>query len=207
MMPLLLVLNLVAPGLLGAAPPLPAVFSQADANPCENTDVVPATDTQRELTLEQFGVAVEIPENYRAILRNDGSVQVVDPGTYNLIRCEATGGNPLGRGYAELVIRGVAAPAEQALEATVRESVDADLPDTARAQPQRCISPYPLADQRGYLVQTPTRRHAEFWIEPNLGSDITVLETSCDCAGMVERLTNVLERTTLLTAAAAAGAS
>lgn len=176
---------------------MPPVLAQAD-NPCQNTDAVLPTETMRRLELEQFGVAVMIPENYRAMLLNSGAVQVLDPGTYNLIRCEAIGGDPLGRGYSSLLIRGESAEANQSLEAAVRADVYAERPETATGPPSQCISPYPLGERQGYLVQPPTQRHAEFWIEPEVGADITVLETSCDCAGMVERLTEVLDRTTLL---------
>lgn len=192
MFSLLLAFTLVTPP---RAVPDPIAQAQA---PCENTDTVAAADDLRELRLEQFGVAIEIPENYRAILLNNGSVQVVDPGTYNLIRCAATGGDPLGRGYSELLIRGASASSGQSLEATVRAAVERDRPDSVTGPPNQCISPYPLEDQSGYLVQTPTQRHAEFWVEPAIGSDITVIETTCDCSGMVERLVNVLDRTTLL---------
>jgi hypothetical protein len=177
---------------------VPSTLVAQTNNPCQDTEPVPAADTLRELELDQFGVAVMIPENYRAILRNDGSVQIVDPGTYNLIRCEAMGGNPLGRGFADLVIRGETAQPEQTLEAAVREDVYSRRPSTTPGPPNQCISPYPLGDKRGYLVQAPNQYHAEYWVEPNIGSDITVIETSCDCPGMVEWLITVLDRTTLL---------
>lgn len=177
---------------------VPSTLVAQTNNPCQETEVVPAADTLRELELKQLGVAIMIPENYRAILRNDGSVQVVDPGTYNLIRCEIMGGNPLGRGFADLVIRGEAVQPEQSLESTVREDRYSSWPSSAADPPNQCISPYPLGEKRGYLVQSPTGRHAEYWIKPNIGSDITVIETSCDCPEMVERLITVLDRTTLL---------
>lgn len=180
-------------------PSLPPAIPVAQAdNPCENTDTVLPSEEMRELTLEQFGISVMIPENYRAILLNNGAVQIVDPGTYNLIRCEAMGGDPLGRGYSELLIRGESRPDDMSLEDLVRDDVYSEIPGNVPQRMNSCISPYPFADQQGYLVQTPTQRHAEFWMQPNVGSDVTVLETSCDCQGMVERLIEVLDRTTLL---------
>lgn len=174
--------------------PAPTLLAQAE-DPCQNTDYVQPSTAMRELTLEQFGISVMIPENYRAILRNDGSVQVVNPGIYNLIRCEVTGGDPLGRGFSELVIRQATPLTGEPLEATVNEAV---LPDQGR--PGTCVSPYPLAGKQGYLVQTSTRHHAEYRLEPYVGADITVIETSCDCSGMTERLVEVLGRTELLEA-------
>lgn len=176
----------------------PEPLDQAES-PCQNTDTVAPSEDRRELELEQFGIAVMIPENYRAILLNDGSVQIVDPGTYNLIRCEAIGGDPLGRGYSELLIRSVSTAGERSLKEVVREQVYRDR-SVADGRPTQCISPYPWEEQQGYLVQTPTRRHAEFWFRPVISSEVTVIETTCDCTGMVERLVDVLERTTLLAA-------
>jgi len=178
-------------GLNVAIAPTPAqVVAQAES-PCQNTDAVLPSDDRRRLSLEQFGVSVMIPENYRAILRNDGSVQVVDPGTYNLIRCEAIGGNPLGRGFSDLVIRQVMPAADQPLAATVTEAVSPDRP----RQSAPCVSPYPLEGQQGYLVTTMTARHAEYWVNPETSEGITVFETSCDCSGMTDRLVDVLSRT------------
>ena len=178
---------------------LPATsVAQAQAPaPCRDTDTVAPTAERRSLRLAQFGITVEIPDNYRAILRNDGSVQVVDPGTYNLIRCEILGGDPLGRGYSELVIRSAEATEADSLEATVREDVYAG-PNRNAITTQACITPYPFKDQQGYLVQSGSGRHAEFWLEPQVGADVVVLETSCDCSGMVDRLLSVLDRTELL---------
>jgi hypothetical protein len=185
---------------------LPAITVAQANNPCENTDTVLPSDEMRELTLEQFGISVMIPENYRAILLNNGAVQIVDPGTYNLIRCEAMGGDPLGRGYSELLIRSESLPDDMSLEDRVRDDVYSEVPSNIPQRVNSCISPYPFADQQGYLVQTPTQRHAEFWLQPEAGPDVTVIETNCDCQGMVERLIEVLGRTTLLSSAEASSA-
>jgi hypothetical protein len=48
-----------------SSPPT-ARLTQAEV-PCANTDSVPPSDAMRELALEQFGISVMIPENYRAI--------------------------------------------------------------------------------------------------------------------------------------------
>jgi len=196
----MLSLFLTAISTLTTQPPAPTVLAQSE-NPCQNTDTVLPADEMRQLRLDDFGVSIMIPENYRAILRNDGSVEVVDQGTYNLIRCEAIGGDPLGRGYSSLMIRSVSAPTDESLEAIVREDVYSEVPESVPARSNQCISPYPFEDRQGYLVQTPTQRHAEFWVEPAIGPDITVIETSCDCTGMVDRLIDVLGRTDLMSAA------
>lgn len=180
---------------LGLALTSSPTFTLAQASDaCQNTEAVQPSDEMRRLNLEQFGVAVMIPANYRAILRNDGSVQIVDPGTYNLIRCEATGGDPLGRGFSDLVIRQVTPETARSLEDTVSRAVS----PTGSRSGSMCISPYPLDGQQGYLVQTMTERHAEYWVEPSVGSGITVFETSCDCSGMTDRMVDVLGRTDLL---------
>lgn len=83
-----------AAALTGANGALAAAAIAQEENPCDHTAVVAASETTRRLTLTQFGIALEIPENFRAMLRSDGSVEVMDPGTYRLFRCQAMGGPP-----------------------------------------------------------------------------------------------------------------
>ena len=168
-------------------------IAQAD-DPCQNTSAVSPSESLRQLELEQFGIAVMIPENYRAILFNNGTVRIVDPGTYNLFRCRAIGGNPLGRGFTDLLIRSEPMPANQSLEAIVQETIVND---------RYCTSSYSMDNQDGLLVQSCSSvrfsdMHAEFWVQSPVTDDIIVIETTCDCPGMADYLTEVLEQTTFL---------
>jgi hypothetical protein len=59
---------------------------------CGNTDPVEASSATRTLKLDKFGIQIKIPTNYRSVLLNDGSVAVLDPGSYEAVRCAAPHG-------------------------------------------------------------------------------------------------------------------
>jgi hypothetical protein len=59
---------------------------------CGNTGEVQASKTSRTVELKKFGIKIKIPSNYRTILRNDGSVMIVDPDSYEAIKCAAPRG-------------------------------------------------------------------------------------------------------------------
>jgi hypothetical protein len=59
---------------------------------CGNTDEVQASTTSRTVELKKFGIKIKIPSNYRTMLRNDGSVMILDPGSYEAVRCAAPRG-------------------------------------------------------------------------------------------------------------------
>ena len=74
------VLGLVAGAIAGF--PLPA-----EAQVCRaGSPVAPSVET-REFRSDRFGVAFQIPANYRAMLRSDGDVTFHDPATFEFIQC------------------------------------------------------------------------------------------------------------------------
>ena len=120
----------------GLLPSPPAI---AQSGYCADPGPIPAAETTRELDLPQFGVTLTIPSNFRSILRNNGVVEIVNPGTYQVLTCVAQGGQALGRGYASIIVRSI-----------VNNSENLEL------QPVCCskipafkgsISPYALGDQ------------------------------------------------------------
>ena len=58
---------------------------------CPDTANPPPARTLREVQLKQFGIKVQVPANYRTLLRNDGTVSILAPGDFNLIQCLAKG--------------------------------------------------------------------------------------------------------------------
>lgn len=52
-----------------------------------NYTVVPASQNSRLYRNESLGFSVSIPENYRTIARNDGTVEIVDPATFEFVQC------------------------------------------------------------------------------------------------------------------------
>ena len=60
-------------------------------NNLESLDAQPSKTT-RTIELKKFGIKIKIPSNYRTMLLNDGSVSIVDPATFEAIRCKAQHG-------------------------------------------------------------------------------------------------------------------
>lgn len=159
---------------------------------CDDPGSIPAAETTKNVELEQFGIELTIPSNYRAMLLNNGNVKIVDPGTYELLSCIAKGGKALGRGYAQTLVRTVENPNNLEL----RQLVERNSKDSQE------ISPYTFDSKQGYLVvQSPTDRpvgipdsHAAFWVDVNNVPSAVVISKSCDCSGMRESLVSLLER-------------
>ncbi|MBE9111846.1 hypothetical protein IQ273_20780 [Nodosilinea sp. LEGE 07298] len=159
---------------------------------CDDPGAVEAADTTRDLELEQFGVELAIPSNFRAMLLNNGTVKIVDPGTYELLVCVARGGKALGRGYAQTRVRTVENPdsldLRQLVEQTIRENQE--------------ISPYTFDGQQGYLATRESSdqpvgipdSYAALWIDTDDAPGAVVISTSCDCSGQRDRLLSLLER-------------
>jgi len=161
----------------------------AQSGYCTDPGPIPAAETTRPLELPQFGVTLTIPSNFRSILRNNGAVEIVNPGTYQVLTCVAQGGQALGRGYASIIVRSVTNSENLELQQFVEQNT--------RLQGQ--ISSYALGDQSGYLVQSRSDSSAQFWFKPVNHSEVVVISAGCDCKGMRDRLVSILDRSSLFT--------
>lgn len=179
-------LTTVLVNIFGLLPSPPAI---AQSGYCPDPGPIPAAETTRELELPQFGVTLTIPSNFRSILRNNGAVEIVNPGTYQVLTCVAQGRQALGRGYASIIVRSVNDSENLELQHFVEQNT--------RLQGQ--ISPYALGDQPGYLVQSRSDINAQFWFKPLDRSDVVVIAAGCDCKGMYDRLVSILDWSSLLT--------
>ena len=172
-----------------------AAIAQPDAY-CDDPGAMEAADTTRDLELEQFGVELAIPSNFRAILLNNGTVKIVDPGTFELLACIARGGEALGRGYAQTRVRAVENPDNLELRQLVEQNI----------RENQAISPYQLDGQPGYLVAQASNgqpvgipdSYAAFWLETDEAPGAVVISRSCDCSGQRDRLIALLERSSAL---------
>lgn len=63
---------------------------------CPSTEHIPASTSTRTVQLAQFGVEITIPENFRAVAREDGSVSILDPYEFNHLQCLSQGLPVLG---------------------------------------------------------------------------------------------------------------
>lgn len=92
-----------------------------------------APQETRIIDLEQFGIRMKIPQNHRAMLRDDGSVQIIDEATYAVFRCNAIEPNLCyGGGYSFLELRLLPNSKNSLLERRVGERLSGD----------NCYSPF-----------------------------------------------------------------
>lgn len=66
---------------------IPSVVSQ---EACKGTDAESPAQTTRTVKLQQYGLQVTIPSNFRTLKRDNGT-WIIDPGTYNLLQCTDQG--------------------------------------------------------------------------------------------------------------------
>ncbi|MBD2415730.1 hypothetical protein FACHB389_25680 [Nostoc calcicola FACHB-389] len=58
----------------------------------------------RNIVLDKFGISMKIPANYRAISMADGTVDIVDGGTYEEFVCRAKNPGAGGEGYYSITV-------------------------------------------------------------------------------------------------------
>ena len=68
--------------------------NQKNSQSCNNIEAFAEepSKTTKTIKLEKFGIKIKIPSNYRTMLLNDGSVNIVDPYTFHALRCKAQHG-------------------------------------------------------------------------------------------------------------------
>ena len=150
------------------------------------------SEYQRSVELLQFGVAVQIPENYRALLRNDGIVWILDPTTYDLIVCWAQGG-PGGGGIYAPTIRDIPNPNNLPLEVIVSDFID---PGYSSEQYSSAVG------LSGILVKSgPQSRgfvRATFFTQVPGIQDVVEIGILCDCDVAIEDVIDFVESVSLL---------
>ncbi|MBD2472647.1 hypothetical protein H6G90_34425 [Nostoc sp. FACHB-145] len=82
----------------------PALAQRKEPVDC-NFNVEEASNINRTVRLDKFGITIDIPLNFRAMSRVDGSVEFLDNGTYQLFNCLAKNPGAAGaRGYAAIKV-------------------------------------------------------------------------------------------------------
>lgn len=158
---------------------------------CPDPGPIPAADATRSLALPQFGLNLTIPANFRSILRSNGAVEIVNPGTYQVLNCVAQGGQALGRGYSSTIVRSLPNPEQISLQQFVEQNTRLN----------GSITPYVWNGKQGYLVRSRLDRSAQFWLNPKTTPEVVVISSGCDCRGMFDRLLALLEVSNLLESA------
>jgi hypothetical protein len=160
-------------------------ISQALPQKCvEDGTYEPATTTTRTVKLPEFGLQIDIPENYRTLKRDRNNVEILHPDDYAFITCIASGGEGLGYGYYSEYITLESASAEDKIREAVSNGATAN--------------PYNQGIFSGHIITFSSERSA-FGRSKFLGTignndRIFSVYASCDCDTEMEDLTRLMAR-------------
>lgn len=171
-----------------------AAYSQARS--CiliHQTNEVPSS-TFRIVRLEKFGIQVRVPENYRAMLNQDGSVSILHPDDFAMLQCIAQGGYG-GRGYysesIELVKPDPLLSLREQAVWSVGYNYDAWQNKISTAE-QIIEYNHPLLS--GYIVTSTIGNSVAFMGSIAGKGEILQVNVNCDCYTSVEDIITLLSR-------------
>ena len=161
-------------------------------------DYEPAAETLRTLELPNFGIAVEIPSNYRAMLRQNGEVEILHPDDFAMLQCLAQGGAG-AHGYYSETIQLVTPDPDLSLREQAIWSVGYGFDENDNRIPAYAdIVEYNQGDLSGYIVQS-LSGYAVTFLGTYPGSrQLLEVSAGCDCSVEIEDVTEVLSRIMLL---------
>ena len=151
----------------------------------------PPSSTLRTIRLERFGIQVSIPENFRTMLRQDGTVQILHPDDFARIECLAQGGRG-GHGYYFEMIRLVSQDPSLSLREQAIWSVGYDYENKIPIATQ--VIEYNQLSLSGYIVKSQTGSSVNFMGNVIGRTEILKVNASCDCLVEVKDLTTLLSR-------------
>jgi hypothetical protein len=161
-------------------------------------DYEPASETLRTLELRDFGIAVGIPSNYRAMKLQNGDVDILHPDDYEMLQCVARGGAG-ARGYYSETIRLVAPDPTMSLRDqaiwAVGYGVEAD---GSRVPAYTQIIEYNQNGLSGYVVESLSEYGATFLGTYPGGQKLLEVTAGCDCPVEIEDVTRLLSNVTPL---------
>lgn len=155
---------------------------------CRDIGEVAPSQTLRTLELPQFGINIDIPENYRALAQNDGSVQILDPGNFELVSCVARGGEaPFERGMSRLTIRPVNNPRNLPL---LTLSQQEEIYDGSYYR-------YNLDGTQAIITESSAGYSVGAWFVSPTIDEVILVEISCDCELSRDDIVMELDKTRL----------
>ncbi|PSN11387.1 hypothetical protein C7271_24680 [filamentous cyanobacterium CCP5] len=188
---------LMAVVLLLGVPVFPA-WTQ-DAEYCSTDgDSEPPSDTLRTVELPDFGLAVDIPSNYRAMKRQNGTVEILHPDDFEMLRCIAQGG--LGAsGYYSETIELVEPDPAMSLREQAMWSVGYALEADGRLTPAYTqMIEYDQNGFSGYIVRSSSGFAVTFLGNYPGGADLLNVTAGCDCDVEMQAVTDLLSNITVL---------
>jgi hypothetical protein len=160
-------------------------ISQALPQKCvEDGTYEPAATTTRTVKLPEFGLQVDIPENYRTMKRDRNNVEILHPDDYAFITCIAAGGEGLGHGYYSEYITLESKSAEDKIREAVSNGAVAN--------------PYNQGAFSGHIITFSADRGAfdrsQFLGTIGNSDRLFSIIPSCDCDTDREALTQLMAR-------------
>lgn len=136
---------------------------------------------KRTVELKQFGIQVQIPKNFRTMLRNDGEVSILSPVDYDLIACSARGGRGAGRGLYYRYIRRLPNPFNLPLHNWVSQRERRKKIEMGDWY-QNSMKPYQFFGLDGVLVESGFRlKRPSYFVEIPGIDDVVEIGVGCDC--------------------------
>lgn len=176
------------------------IVKQASAQPYCGSDEnfeKPASTT-RTLKLEKFGIAVKIPSNYRAMKKQDGSVEILHPNTFKRLQCLAQGGQGHG-GYYSKRIQLVKDDLTMNLRKQALKYADESINTSGEFKPEvKNIFSYKNHDISGYVVASKSGYSVFFLGTIPNSSKLLKVSAVCDCQVKTKDITSLLDRISLL---------
>lgn len=185
-------------GLTSAALFTSAIFApsvgQAQSGQLCETDgnYEPAAETTRTVELPDFGISVEIPENYRAMKLQDGSVQILHPDDFEWLQCIARGGTGAHGYYSETIEQVEPDPSMSLREQAIWSVGYAINPDGRRRPAVGDVTPYQQNGLNGYVVSSMSGYGVAFLGTSPNSDQLLRVSASCDCEVEADAVTELL---------------
>ena len=131
------------------------------------------SSTNRTVSLPQFGIAIDIPDNYRTMLRNDGSVAILDPTVYELLKCRINEEYAFGGGFGSESIELISNPSKLPI-----------LELASQYQSVESVSLHHLQGLEGYILANGSS--TSYWVEIPGINGVVVFSDHCDCGADID---------------------
>ena len=157
----------------------------------------PASETRRTVELSRFGVAVAIPENYRTMQLQSGTVRILHPANFDMLQCIARGGRG-GHGlYSETIDL-----VDDDLTMSLREQATwlagySENRDGSRTPAATQVIPYEKDRLSGYIVASEFGYSVSFLGAIPGRDSLLKVSAGCDCEVDVEAVTELLSNITV----------
>ncbi|MGH1394885.1 MAG: hypothetical protein ACRAVC_12785 [Trichormus sp.] len=156
---------------------------------CRNIGFVPPSETTRLVKFDKFGIQIKMPSNFRTMLLNDGTLEIIDSATFEILQCKARGGKVLfPHGYAPFRIKLIPNP---------QDLTPLDFAKRVRKYQGKTYT-YKLDGIDVVIIESISQMAVGAWfIVPGING-VVEMETSCDCETTKEDMVLQLDNTELI---------